>query len=108
MVTTMATTIFMMVMVVMVMEIMVMMMAMMIGGDVAIRLSYVLERCPHFDPESSGGWTESWGGYIADAPVAQEYSVLAKWQSMTRDFDDYATRLSTALNEIGTVRRQHY
>lgn len=66
------------------------------GGDVAIKLSYVLERCPHFDPDSSGAW-------FADGATAQDYNVLAKWGRMTGDFDEYATRLSNALNEIGTV-----
>lgn len=63
----------------------------------AIRLSYVLERCPHFDPDSSGAW-------FADAAAAQDYNVLVKWVRMTREFDEYATRLSNALNEIGSVR----
>ncbi|CAM9248489.1 unnamed protein product, partial [Hapterophycus canaliculatus] len=64
-------------------------------GDIAIRLSYVLERCPHFDPDSSGAW-------FADAAAAQDYNVLAKWGKMTKDFDEYTTRLSIYLNEIGT------
>ncbi|CAM9579119.1 unnamed protein product [Ectocarpus fasciculatus] len=63
-------------------------------GDIAIKLSYVLERCPHFDPDSSGAW-------FADAAAAQDYSVMAKWGKMTRDFDEYTTRLSIFLNEIG-------
>lgn len=67
------------------------------GGDIAIKLSYVLERCPHFDPDSSSAW-------FADAAAAQDYSVLAKWGKMTKDFDEYTTRLSNSLNEIGMVR----
>ncbi|CAM9320569.1 unnamed protein product, partial [Laminaria digitata] len=63
-------------------------------GDVAIKLSYVLERCPNFDPDSSSSW-------FADAAAAQDYSVLAKWGRMTGDFDEYTTRLSNSLNEIG-------
>lgn len=70
-----------------------------LGGDVAIKLSYVLERCPNFDPDSSSSW-------FADAAAAQDYSVLAKWGRMTGDFDEYTTRLSNALNEIGSVRLQ--
>lgn len=62
----------------------------------AIKLSYVLKCCPHFDPDSSGAW-------FADAAAAEDYNVLAKWGHMTRDFDEYATRLSNALNEIGPV-----
>lgn len=57
----------------------------------------MLERCPHFDTDSSGAW-------FADAAAAQDYSVMAKWGKMTRDFDEYTTRLSISLNEIGTVR----
>lgn len=66
------------------------------GGDVAIKLSYVLERCPHFDPDSAGSW-------FGDSAAEQDYNVLSKWSRMTGDFDDYATRLANALNEIGTV-----
>lgn len=62
----------------------------------AIKLSYVLEKCPHFDPDSAGSW-------FADIAAAQDYNVLAKWSRMTGDFDEYATRLANALNEIGTV-----
>lgn len=57
----------------------------------------MLERCPHFDPDSSASW-------FADAAAAQDYSVLAKWGRMTKDFDEYTTRLAIALNEIGMVR----
>lgn len=67
----------------------------------AIKLSYVLERCPHFDPDSSGSW-------FADSAAAQDYSVVAKWGRMTGDFDEYATRLSNALNEIGTVSARRF
>lgn len=63
----------------------------------AIKLSYVLERCPNFDADSSSSW-------FADAAAAQDYSVLAKWGRMTGDFDEYTTRLSNSLNEIGKVR----
>ena len=66
------------------------------GGDVAIKLSYVLERCLNFDPDSSTSW-------FADTAASQDYSVLAKWGRMTGDFDEYTTRLSNSLNEIGKV-----
>lgn len=62
----------------------------------AIKLSYVLDRCPNFDPDSSSSW-------FADAAATQDYSVLAKWGRMTGDFDEYTTRLSNSLNEIGKV-----
>lgn len=70
------------------------------GGDVAIKLSYILERCPHFDSDSSSTW-------FTDTPSSPDYSVLAKWGRMTTDFDGYATRLSNAMNEIRSVRERN-
>lgn len=65
-------------------------------GDVSISLASVLRQCPHYDPDSSASW-------VGDPVAAPEYSVVRKWSGMTAEFEEYATRLSNALNEIGMV-----